>query len=214
MLAAGQWSAAISRSYTLQSLSGRAVVCCSRPIVSCCIPVYSSLVPSAARRTFPCVALRSSRLASSLSSRDADAAPFEPAPTALSTVYVAIGSNMEPRFPSLLSAVSKINDLSSTKVLRTSYLYESLPMYITDQASFLNACLKVTTSLPPHTLLKELKKIESIVGRRPTVKNGPRLIDLDILLVEDEGGKSVPVNINEGSETESLIVPHPRIAER
>jgi dihydroneopterin aldolase / 2-amino-4-hydroxy-6-hydroxymethyldihydropteridine diphosphokinase / dihydropteroate synthase len=75
---------------------------------------------------------------------------------------------------------------------------------------------QVETNLSPTTLLKVLKKIETIVGRVPSIRNGPRAIDLDILLYDSETvdtrlatNRSLLDNL-EGQ----LVVPHPRIAER
>ena len=58
-------------------------------------------------------------------------------------------------------------------------------MYVTDQPSFLNAAVELETQLKPMQLLEELKKIEDQVGREDSFRNGPRLIDLDILLYDD-----------------------------
>ncbi|GMI51999.1 hypothetical protein TeGR_g1618 [Tetraparma gracilis] len=76
-------------------------------------------------------------------------------------------------------------------------------MYVTEQPSFLNAVAKIETALPPPLLLGHLKSIEAAVGRVPSVRNGPRLLDLDIL---SHGGARV--------ETPDLQIPHPRIGER
>ena len=68
------------------------------------------------------------------------------------------------------------------EVRRTSFLYETAPMYVTDQATFLNAACLLRTSLSPERLLRELKAIEAAVGRQQSYRNGPRLIDVDIIL--------------------------------
>jgi len=78
----------------------------------------------------------------------------------LSTVYVAVGSNVEPRFPSLQKATSMLSSLPSTKLIDTSFMYETKPMYVEDQPSFLNAAVKLETALEPGDLLDELKRIE------------------------------------------------------
>jgi 2-amino-4-hydroxy-6-hydroxymethyldihydropteridine diphosphokinase len=71
------------------------------------------------------------------------------------------------------------------------------------QGKFLNAAIKIKTSLTPFLLLKALKKIERDLGRRPTIRFGPRLIDLDILFYA-----------NRIIKTMNLVVPHPRLFER
>lgn len=77
-------------------------------------------------------------------------------------------------------------------------------MYVTDQPAFLNGVVCVDTELGPHDLLRRLKEIEDELGRDFTeIRNGPRTLDLDIVLYDDER-----------IESESLTVPHPRLQER
>ena len=82
-------------------------------------------------------------------------------------------------------------------------LYESPPMYYTDQQTFLNAACQIETEHSPEDLLECLKKIEVELGRHTTFQNGPRVIDLDILLYND-------LILSK----EKLSIPHPRIHER
>jgi len=82
-------------------------------------------------------------------------------------------------------------------------LYESKPMYFTDQDLFLNAACVLETKLGAVDLLDQLQRIEKELGRVETFRNGPRSIDLDVVLYGSEV-------IN----TDRLIVPHPKIAER
>ena len=84
-----------------------------------------------------------------------------------------------------------------------SSIYETDPVGYTNQACFLNAVIKITTSLKSEELLQTCLFIESQLGRKREIRWGPRTLDLDILLYNQE-------NI----ETESLIVPHPRMQER
>jgi 2-amino-4-hydroxy-6-hydroxymethyldihydropteridine diphosphokinase len=89
-------------------------------------------------------------------------------------------------------------------VVKTSYMYETVPMYVTDQPKFLNCVLKVTTTLDPYELLKVLKDIEKDLGRDfGQIRFGPRIVDLDILYFD-----------NLEIESELLTIPHPRIKER
>ena len=111
---------------------------------------------------------------------------------------------MGDRHINIKSAVKKIGDLKETQAIKLSKIIETEPLGgPPGQRKFLNAVLKIRTSLSPATLLKELKKIEKSLGRKKTVRFGPRVIDLDILFF---GGKII--------NTKSLKVPHPRMLER
>jgi len=85
-----------------------------------------------------------------------------------------------------------------------SRIIETLPVSgPKDQNNFLNAALKITTTLSPRELLKQLKKIENSLGRVKTARFGPRCIDLDILLYADKVIKD-----------KELTIPHPRLFKR
>lgn len=116
--------------------------------------------------------------------------------------YLALGSNLGDRKRTIERALDLL-DGRGISVVNTSQLYESDPMYVTDQPHFLNAVCCVLTTLPPHRLLAACKQIEDELGRVKTVTNGPRAIDLDILTYGEER-----------IDTEDLVVPHPRIEER
>jgi len=101
-------------------------------------------------------------------------------------------------------AIRKINLLKDTKVLKQSSIVETDPVGgPRNQPKFLNASLKISTILSPLKLLKKLKIIEKEMGRVKSVRNGPRVIDLDILLY---GDKVI--------SKKNLIVPHPRMFAR
>ncbi|KAJ1435296.1 Dihydropteroate synthase-like protein [Ochromonadaceae sp. CCMP2298] len=117
------------------------------------------------------------------------------------SVYIALGSNMGDRASAILEALHELKALGT--VACTSHLYETAPMYHADQPSFLNAVCKFETVLPPLQLLDGLQAIEGRVGRRTSFRNGPRLIDLDLLL---HGAHCLA--------SERLTIPHERIAER
>ncbi|CAM9867745.1 unnamed protein product, partial [Heterosigma akashiwo] len=120
-----------------------------------------------------------------------------------SNVYVAIGTNLGDRALNVLTALRALKkDVGEIK--KTSFLYETSPQYVEDQPLFLNAACHIETTLDPQELLHRLKDIEENMGRVETVRNGPRVIDLDILFFEDQ-------IINCGLP---LTVPHPAIAER
>lgn len=116
-------------------------------------------------------------------------------------VYLALGSNVGDRSTALNLAVTELKSVTSLQ--KTSFLYETVPMYHTDQRKFLNAVCHVRTRLSPENLLNELQNIERKVGREVSFRNGPRVIDLDILLYGDHSICS-----------ERLQIPHPRIGER
>ena len=86
---------------------------------------------------------------------------------------------------------------------RISAIYETEPWGYTDQPHFLNAACVGETDLPPEELLGRVKAIEVELGREPTLRYGPRAIDIDILLYGDDV-----------IEREELRVPHPHLAER
>ncbi|KAF5365178.1 hypothetical protein D9758_005363 [Tetrapyrgos nigripes] len=121
------------------------------------------------------------------------------------TAAIALGSNLGDRYYHIETALrllekpvevfsfeTILSDPSETQlevtITNTSFLYESPPMYLTDQPPFLNCACLVRTNIPPVELLRLLKKIEKMVGRVPGVRNGPRKVDLDLVLVIDGDG--------------------------
>ncbi|KAH6574356.1 hypothetical protein BASA50_000760 [Batrachochytrium salamandrivorans] len=120
------------------------------------------------------------------------------------TVFLSVGANMGDRVGNIHHALLKLVE-AGVVIIDTSFLYETSPMYVHEQPNFLNCCIKVKTTLPPLDLLHLLKRIEADQGRdlEGGIRNGPRLIDLDILFY----------NHLELS-TDELTIPHPRIAER
>ena len=159
-------------------------------------------------------------------------------------VFVAVGSNLGNRYQNIANAIqflcSSYDDIDdsngsknsdATRLLRTSYLHETAPMYVTDQPPFLNGVIEIETKLSPQSLIQKLKSIEKDLGRNfRTRRNGPRVIDLDILFYYDqdeenarneevgEVGANVqptsPIILEDTSSSLPLIIPHPRIAER
>ena len=115
---------------------------------------------------------------------------------------VALGSNLGDRIAFLRFGVARLRRLFDD--LAVSGVYESAPMYETDQPSFLNACCAGYTRLTPLQLLAELQDAERAAGRsRGGPKYGPRELDLDLLL----HGDAV-------LELPDLALPHPRMRER
>lgn len=118
--------------------------------------------------------------------------------------YIAFGSNMGNQLQNITTALDLLEKYD-IKVLSTSSLYISKPMYFKDQADFYNGAIKVSfTDKSPHELLDILKKIEyEHISRVKEFENGPRLIDLDVLLYDN-------ISIN----TQDLTVPHKSMLER
>jgi 2-amino-4-hydroxy-6-hydroxymethyldihydropteridine diphosphokinase len=119
----------------------------------------------------------------------------------MAEVFIALGSNLADRQANLERAQAAL--APAVTILERSSIHETRPQYVTDQPAFLNMVLRGTTELAPKALLAFLQRLEQTLGRIPSRRFGPRLIDLDILYYEDQ-----IVN-----ETE-LVLPHPRIAER
>ncbi|WP_223703346.1 2-amino-4-hydroxy-6-hydroxymethyldihydropteridine diphosphokinase [Sutcliffiella deserti] len=117
--------------------------------------------------------------------------------------YIALGSNQGERQAILQSAIKSIMEDSRIQLEKVSSIYETDPVGYTDQARFLNMVIKVNTSYAALELLKFLQSTENIFGRKRDIRWGPRTLDLDILLYNQE-------NI----ENEELIIPHPRMWER
>lgn len=118
-------------------------------------------------------------------------------------VYLSLGSNIGDRAEYLHKAVQLLNRHEEISVQKISSIYETKPVGYTNQDYFLNIALRISTSLTPNKLLAYTQHIENELGRIREIHWGPRTIDLDILLYN-----------NENIEAESLIIPHPRMNER
>ncbi len=121
----------------------------------------------------------------------------------MSGAVLSLGSNLGDREDMLCKALGALSALPNTTVLSTSYVYETQPVGYFNQPLFLNAAVLVDTELSPHTLLGCCLGIEAALGRERNIKNGPRVIDIDLLLYQ---GVSCT-----GDE---LTLPHPRMAQR
>jgi 2-amino-4-hydroxy-6-hydroxymethyldihydropteridine diphosphokinase len=104
----------------------------------------------------------------------------------MSVGYLGLGSNVGDRRAHLSSAVSAL-DTVGVSVLASSSVYDTEPVgLVLDQPTFLNACLRVRTPLGPEELLDACKEVERVVGREAGgVRHGPRVIDVDVLLLGD-----------------------------
>ena len=118
-----------------------------------------------------------------------------------SEAYVGLGANLgNPRetFEKALDLISEFGD-----VIAVSRLYRSSPFGFSDQPDFVNAVAKVITALPSQDILRKLRAAENSLGKKVIRANGPRVIDLDLLLYG-----------NQVVDAEGLTIPHPGIPER
>lgn len=118
-------------------------------------------------------------------------------------VIIAMGSNIEPKVNHLSNAVDKMNNLDYLTVNKQSTVYQTVPKGYDDQDDFYNMVIEVSAETTPSQLINDLLQIELDLKRKRQIKNGPRTIDLDVLLMDDQI-----------SNIEELIVPHPRMHER
>ena len=116
---------------------------------------------------------------------------------------LGLGTNMGNRLENLENALKSLELLPKTKLIKKSDIYETEPWGYTEQARFLNCAVLVETELSPSALLGACLGIEAALGRVRQFKNGPRIIDIDLLLYEGESIK-----------TSELTVPHPFILQR
>jgi len=117
--------------------------------------------------------------------------------------YVALGSNLGDSRRQVLDAMDALDALPETHLLQRSPLYLTPPWGVIEQPPFINAVVTLDTALSPEQLLDGLLQIETAAGRVRAERNGPRILDLDVLHV-------VGVSQND----ERLTLPHPRMAER
>ena len=116
---------------------------------------------------------------------------------------IALGSNLDDPEAHVERGFDDLAALPKTKLLARSKLYRTKPVGYANQPDFINACALVDTTLAPRELLDGLLDIEQRHGRQREIPNGPRTLDLDIILYGDE-------TIDEPG----LTVPHPRAKER
>ncbi len=117
--------------------------------------------------------------------------------------YLGLGSNLGDRLANLSTAVELLKAHPEVRIIRASSLYETAPVGYLDQPWFLNAVVECQTTLDPRELLEVCLEVERTMGRVRRIKWGPRNIDIDLLLYEDQ-------TLSE----DGLEVPHPRMTER
>ena len=115
--------------------------------------------------------------------------------------YLGLGSNLGDRWGYLQQAVTGLAELDPA--LAVSPVYETAPVGGPEQGAYLNCVVRIETELDPFELLAFAHRLEDDAGRRRMVKDGPRTLDVDVLLIE---GRELT-----GPE---LTVPHPRMTER
>jgi len=117
--------------------------------------------------------------------------------------FIGLGSNLGDRAGNLLLAVRGMME-AAICVCRLSSIYETEPISEVEQPRFLNMVVEVGNPLPgPEQMMARLLRIEFLLGRIRDTRDGPRTIDLDLLLYGDIE-----------SRTEFLMLPHPRLHER
>ena len=116
---------------------------------------------------------------------------------------ISIGTNIGDRKKNLEKAIDSLNNIPYTDVINTSSVYETAPVDYLRQDNFYNIVIEVKSQFNPDQMLGICLGIESGIGRIRGIKNGPRIIDLDIIFAEEKKIK-----------TKNLVVPHPRYNER
>ena len=116
-------------------------------------------------------------------------------------MLLGLGTNLGDRAANLRAAIDGLHALGSVETL--SRVYESEPYGYAEQPAFLNMALKLRTHLEPAPLLAAVKELETRIGRVPSRRMGPRLIDIDILFYEQLT-----------MDSPELCIPHPGVMDR
>ena len=117
--------------------------------------------------------------------------------------YLGIGSNLDDKKRNLRQSIELISQIDGVNLIAVSHFYETAPWGVIDQPTFINAAVRVESTLEPLKLLEELQTIENKLGRVRSVHWGARTIDIDILYID---GFTI--------DNERLKVPHPFMFER
>ena len=121
----------------------------------------------------------------------------------MSRAYVALGANLGDPAATVEATLTALAALPHSRLTSRSSLYRTIPVGLKNQPDFINAVAALETTLTAHLLLEELFAIEARFGRRRSVRNAPRTLDLDLLLYAD-------TVLNDPA----LTLPHPRMHER
>ena len=118
--------------------------------------------------------------------------------------YIGLGSNLGDRVSMIIQALLKLEEFSGVRVALVSQLIDTAPVGgPEDQDDYINGVAELRCELPAEELLSVLQEVESSLGRERLIKWGPRTIDLDLLLFDEEV-----------IDTPGLQVPHPSMHER
>ena len=117
--------------------------------------------------------------------------------------YIGVGSNLGERDRNIEKAIDELGKIQGIEVKKVSKIYETEPVGDVNQPEYLNGVLEIETLLGPIDLLRAVQDIENKLGRKRTVRWGPRVIDLDILTYG-----------NEVIDEPDLKIPHPLMNER
>ncbi len=128
------------------------------------------------------------------------ASPANPSPF---DAIIALGSNIGDKAGHIAGAIDALTADGKVRVVKRSANYRTAPWGVTDQDWFVNATVSVATDLPVYDLLARCQSVEQKLGRERTIKWGPRVIDLDILVYRDQ-------TLNDPT----LILPHPHMTAR
>ncbi len=120
----------------------------------------------------------------------------------MKSVYLSLGSNLGDRIANLRKAFEMLS-AAKLEIRRVSCLYKTDPVDFLPQAWFVNCVVEAGTDLMPLQLLRACQSVERALGRRPGIRNGPRPVDIDILLYERVVVRSA-----------LLVIPHQRMAGR
>ena len=118
----------------------------------------------------------------------------------MTIAYVALGANLGDPASTIRAAFGALANLPESRVAHCSSLYRTAPVGILDQPEFVNAVAMLETTLAPEALLDARLEVEQRFGRIRAEKNGPRTLDLDLLLYDDQF-----------VELPRLTLPHPRL---
>lgn len=117
--------------------------------------------------------------------------------------FIGIGSNLGNRKENIKAAINSLRKIKGVKIEKISSFYQTKPEGVINQNDFINGVMRIKTNIPPKKLINRLKAIEKGLGRKETARFGPRVIDLDILLYD-----------NQRINTKNLTLPHQRMYAR
>jgi 2-amino-4-hydroxy-6-hydroxymethyldihydropteridine diphosphokinase len=120
------------------------------------------------------------------------------------TAYISVGSNLGNKLENCRSGVAGLANSADIRLIKQSPVYRTEPVDYLEQDWFVNYVVKIETELDPFALLEEIEAVENDAGRvRDTIRYGPRILDLDIILYDD-------IVLDDAK----LTIPHPRMHKR